>query len=155
MLAETRYFKGQFVGAEADVKKSLELSRDAWPGPILLSRIYVLEGRPQDALPQIELVRSDSSRVWLYSITYYALGQEKQSDAALQELIAKYGSREAFQVAIVYAIRNQRDEAFEWLDRAYAQRESNVAYTDLLPELKTLHNDPRYSAFLKKIHVQN
>jgi TolB-like protein len=153
MLAETRYFKGQFVGAEADVKKSLELSRDAWPGPILLSRIYVLEGRPQDALPQIELVRSDPSRVWLYSITYYALGQEKQSDAALQELIAKYGSREAFQVAIVYAIRNQRDDAFDWLDRSYAQRESNVAYTDLLPELKTLHNDPRYSAFLKKIHL--
>jgi serine/threonine-protein kinase len=93
--------------------------------------------------------------VWLYAITYHALGQEKQSDAALQELIAKYGLREAFEVAMVYAIRNQREEAFAWLDRAYAQRDSNVVYTNLLPELKNLHSDARFAAFLKKAHLRN
>jgi tetratricopeptide (TPR) repeat protein len=69
-LGEIKYYEGQLAGAEADVKKSLELSPDVWPGPLLLSRIYVMEGRPRDALPEIERVRIDSSRAWLYALTY-------------------------------------------------------------------------------------
>jgi hypothetical protein len=81
------------------------------------------------------------------------IGREKQSDAALKELIAKYGTRKAFWVASVYAFRNQRDEAFEWLDRSYAQREDDVADVKFWPMLKNLHSDPRYSAFLNTIHL--
>jgi hypothetical protein len=76
------------------------------------------QGRPQDALPEIKLVQSDYLRTYLYALAYAAIGQQKQSDAALKELIAKYSTRKAFWVASVYAFRNQRDEAFEWLDRA-------------------------------------
>jgi TolB-like protein/DNA-binding winged helix-turn-helix (wHTH) protein len=155
ILGETRYLEGQFVGAEADVKKSLELSPDAWPGPILLSKIYVAQGRPLDALPEIERVRTDALRACLYAVTYAALGQKKQSDAALKELIGKYSAGDASLVAWVYAFRNQRDEAFEWLDRAYVQREGNVAYTNLEPLLKNLRSDPRYAAFLKKLNLPN
>jgi tetratricopeptide (TPR) repeat protein len=154
-LGEIKYFEGQLAGAEAAVKKSLELSPDVFPGPILLSRIYVIEGRPQDALPEIGRVRTDAARACLYAVTYAALGRQKQSDAALKELIAKYSSRDASAIAWVYAFRNQRDEAFEWLDRAYAQREGNVAATNLEPLLKNLRSDRRYPAFLKKLNLPN
>jgi tetratricopeptide (TPR) repeat protein len=154
-LGEIKYFHGQLDGAEADIKKSLELSPDAWPGPILLSKIYVMEGRPQDALPEIERVRIDEARSFLYAVTYAALAREKQSDAALKELIAKYGTRGPYDVATVYAFRNQPDEAFKWLDQAYAQREGNVAFANLDPLLKNLHGDPRYAAFLKKLNLPN
>ncbi len=150
---EIEYYEGQLAGAEADAKKSLELSPDVWPGPFLLSEIYLTQGRPEDALPEIKLVRSDYLRTYLYALAYAAIGKEKQSDAALKELIAKYSTRKAFFVASVYAFRNQPYEAFEWLDRAYAQREDDVADMKFWPMLKNLHGDPRYSAFLKKIHL--
>lgn len=150
---EIEYFEGQLASAEADVKKSIELSPDVWPGPVLLSQIYVMEGRPQDALPEIKRVQSDAQRMYLYALAYAAMGSEKQSDAALQELVAKHSTHDAFEIAAVYAFRNQRDEAFEWLDRAYAQREGNLALANLWPALKNLHGDPRYSAFLKKVHL--
>jgi TolB-like protein/DNA-binding winged helix-turn-helix (wHTH) protein len=150
-LGQIKYFDGQLAGAEADVKKSLELSPDAFPGPVLLSQIYVMEGRPQDALPEIERVRSDWGRTWLYAVTYAAQGREKESEAALKELIAKYSTYAAFQVAEVYAFRNQPDEAFEWLDRAYAQRDSGLIGAKADPLLKSVHNDPRYAALLKKL----
>jgi tetratricopeptide (TPR) repeat protein len=67
-LGEIEYFEGQLAAAEADVKKTLELSPDVWPGPILLSQIYVMQGRPQDALPEIELVRHPPLRAFLYAI---------------------------------------------------------------------------------------
>jgi len=152
-LGETEFFSGQLDKAAADGKKGLELSPDAWPGTILLSQIYVMQGRPQDALSEIELVRGDVWRAFLYAIAYHALGRKKESDAALTELIAKYHEGGAYQIAEVYAFRNQIDEAFEWLDRAYAQRDSGLIGTKVEPLLKSLHNDPRFAAVLKKLNL--
>jgi tetratricopeptide (TPR) repeat protein len=152
-LAETEFWMGQLDEAAADTKKGLELSPDAWPGPIMLSQIYVMQGRPQDALPEIELVRPDFLRTFLYAIAYHALGREKESDAALSEFITKYHAGGAYQIAQVYAFRNQSDEAFEWLDRAYAQRDSGLIGTKVDPLLKSLHKDPRFAAFLKKLNL--
>src|SRR5713226_2825521 len=144
-LGETEFLIGQLDEAAADGKKGLELGPDVWLGPILLSQIYVMQGRPQDALPEIELVRYDAERASLYPIAYYALGREKESDAALSELIAKYHTSDAYQIAEVYAFRNQSDEAFEWLERAYAQRDSGLIGTKVDPLLKSLHKDPRFA----------
>jgi len=154
-LGWNKFLMGQPDEAAADSKKALELSPDVWPGSMQLSLIYLMQGRPQDALPEIELVRYDPVRAVLYPIAYYALGRKKESDTALSKLITKYHAVYAYQIAEVYAFRNQPDEAFEWLDRAYAQRDSGLVGTKVEPLLKSLHNDPRYAAFLKKIHLPN
>jgi tetratricopeptide (TPR) repeat protein len=132
-LAEIEFLMGQLDEAAADSKKALELSPDVWSSRSFLSQIYIMQGRPQDALPEIELVRVDWVRAYLYPIAYYALGREKESDSALSELIAKYHASSAYQIAEVYAFRNQSDEAFEWLDRAYAQLDSGLIETKMDP----------------------
>ena len=155
LLVATEYYMGRLYQAAVDSKKALELNPDVWPGPILLSRIYLLQGRPQDALPEIDHVDNAAQRTYLYALTYYALGRKKESDAALSELITKYRASHAFEIAMIYAFRNQTDEAFEWLDRAYAQRDHSLNSTKVEPLLKNLHNDPRYAAFLKKLNLPN
>jgi len=70
----------------------------------------------------------------------------------LRELITKYPSN-AYQIAEIHAFRNQSDEGFEWLDRAYAQRSSDLIDTKVSPLLKNLHDDPRDVAFLKKLKL--
>ena len=149
-------YEGQLAEAEADIKKALELSPDAWYGHSLLSEIYVMQGRPQDALREAAQEQYEPQRLHHDAIAYYALGRQKESDAALQELIAKHSANDACAIATTYAFRNQRNEAFEWLDRAYAQREGGcLIATKVEPLLKNLHGDPRYSAFLKKLNLPN
>jgi tetratricopeptide (TPR) repeat protein len=152
-LAETKFFMGQLDEAAADSKKALELNPDIVSAHTSLSQIYVMQGRPQDALREIERVGDDPMRTFLYAITYQALGRKKESDAVLGEYIAKYHASDAYQIAEVYAFRNQSDEAFEWLDRAYAQRDPGLIATKVAPLLKNLHGDPRYAAFLKKLNL--
>jgi adenylate cyclase len=113
-----------------------------------------MQDRPQDALPEIELIRQATVRAYLYPIAYYALGRKKESDTALSALIAKY-HESTYGIAQVYAFRNQSDEAFEWLDRAYAQRNSGLISTKVNPLLKSLHKDPRFATFLKKLNLPN
>jgi TolB-like protein/DNA-binding winged helix-turn-helix (wHTH) protein/Tfp pilus assembly protein PilF len=152
-FAETEFFMGQLDKAAADCKKALELSPDVVAAHLVLSQIYVMQGRPHDALAEIELVRSDADRGWLYAIAYYALGRKKESVAELSKLIAKYHAISAYQIAEVYAFRNQPDKAFEWLERAYAQRDSGLVETKVDPLLKNLHGDPRFTLFLKKLNL--
>src|SRR6266436_3269639 len=145
-LGEIEFLAGRLDEATATSKKALELKPDVWPGPIQLSQIYVQQGRPKDALPEIERVRYEPSRAFLYAITYHALGREKESEAALSELIEKYHTSMACQIAQVYAFRNQSEEAFGWLDRAHAQRDGGLIGTKVDPLLKSLHKDPRFAA---------
>jgi TolB-like protein/DNA-binding winged helix-turn-helix (wHTH) protein/Tfp pilus assembly protein PilF len=152
-LAETEFFMGQLNQAVADFKKALELNPDVVAAHIVLSQICVMQGRPHDALREIALVRYDSIRAFLNPIAYYALGRKKESDAALSGLITKYHAGSAYQIAEIYAFRNQPDEAFEWLERAYAQRDAGLIATKVDPLMKSLHNDPRYAAFLKKLNL--
>jgi TolB-like protein/DNA-binding winged helix-turn-helix (wHTH) protein len=154
-LGEIEFFMGHLDEAAANSKKAHELSPDVWFSHVVLSQIYILQGRPHDALPEIELVRSGQERACLYAIAYYALGRKKESDASLSELVTKYHEGGAYQIAQVYAFRKQSDEAFEWLDRAYAERDDDLTATKVDPLLKNLRSDPRYAAFLKKLNLPN
>jgi tetratricopeptide (TPR) repeat protein len=154
-LALTELYMGQLDQAAADCKKALELNPDAGSGVYAdtLSVIYLLQGRPQDGLREIERVPYGPNREHLYALTYYALGRKKESGAALSELITKYHASNASEIATIYAFRNQTDKAFEWLDRAYAQRDAGMMSTKVEPLLKSLHSDPRFAALLKKLNL--
>lgn len=87
------------------------------------------------------------------ALAYHALGRKKEADAALAEFIAKHQAEGAFQIAEIYAFRGETDRAFEWLERAYAQRDAGL--TEMKGDffLKSLERDPRYIAFLKKMRL--
>lgn len=52
-----------------------------------------------------------------------------------------------------YAFRGDVDEAFHWLELAYAQKDADVIYIKGDPPLKNLEGGPRYKAFLKKMNL--
>jgi DNA-binding winged helix-turn-helix (wHTH) protein len=113
-----------------------------------------LGDNPKDTRLIVTIARKGYQFTGDVTVAYYALGRKKASDAALSKYIAKYASF-TYGAAEVYAFRNQSDEAFEWLDRAYAQRNTGLIQTKVDPLLKSLHKDPRFAAFLKKLNLPN
>ncbi len=91
-------------------------------------------------------------RLWVLAIIHHAEGHRAESDAALQALIAKHPEA-AYQVATVYAARNELELAFQWLERAYDQRDPGVTDMKSDPLLRSLHADPRWEAFLRKMRL--
>jgi TolB-like protein/DNA-binding winged helix-turn-helix (wHTH) protein/cytochrome c-type biogenesis protein CcmH/NrfG len=152
-LGSLEYWTGALGEAVADLKRSLELNPQENSSHIFLAEIYATQGRSQEALAETEQERIGHLRLEDQAIAYHSLGQEKESDAALQDLITKYHATDAYQIAEVYAFRNQPEEAFEWLDRAYAQRDGGLIMTKVDPLLKSLRNHPRYAALLKKLNL--
>ena len=155
ILGYTELLMGRLDKAEGDLKKALELDPDLWNFHYFMSEIYTLKGNPQDALPEIELVQEDDRRLYQYALAYHALGRKKEADTALNELIGRYQAIEAYDIATIYAFRNQSDKAFEWLGRAYAQHDGGLMETKVDPLLKSVHNDPRYAGLLRKLNLPN
>jgi hypothetical protein len=87
------------------------------------------------------------------ALVYHALGREKDSNTALTQLINQYQQSIAYQVAEIYAYRGDSDLAFQWLNRAYQQRDSGMRSLKIDLFLKSLHRDPRYSELLRKMRL--
>jgi len=52
---------------------------------------------------------------------------------------------------LTYAFRGEANQAFDWLEIAYGQRDGGLFLAKADPFLKRLKSDPRYGAFLKKM----
>ena len=76
-----------------------------------------------------------------------------EADKKLEELIKSNGDDSAFQIAEIYAYRNEKDKAFEWLERAYKQRDGGLTNITGDPLLRQIVKDPRYAAFMKKMNL--
>jgi len=85
------------------------------------------------------------------AVVEHARGNFTESDAALATLIEKCGEFSAYQVAGVYAYRNEPDSAFQWLEKTYAQRDPGVTYVKMDPLMRGLRTDPRWHPFIEKL----
>jgi serine/threonine protein kinase/tetratricopeptide (TPR) repeat protein len=85
------------------------------------------------------------------AVAEHDLGHAKESQQALDELIARNADVAAYQIGGVYAWRGEEDKALEWLDRALAQRDLGLLYVKTDPLLAKMRSDPRYKALLCKM----
>lgn len=53
----------------------------------------------------------------------------------------------------MHAFRGEVDEAFKWLDRAYAQKDVDLILIKGDPDFARIVGDPRYKAFLRKLNL--
>jgi hypothetical protein len=107
----------------------------------------------KQALPEIENEPNEWGKLTGEAVVYHALGREQDSNTALAELIAKHETGSAFQIAQVYAFRGETDKSFEWLERAYEQRDAGLTIIKTDPLLKNLRHHPRYAGLLKKMRL--
>ena len=114
------------------------------------------QGQHQEALSVCALEQADSLRLDSQAIIHYRIGQFVESDLALNEMLERERNRGsnstwAFQLARVFGDRGDADHAFAWLDTGFVERDSGCAQVKLSPYFRSLHDDPRWAAFLTKM----
>ena len=83
----------------------------------------------------------------------HTLGRAQESQRALEELIAKHAHEQAYQIAEACAWRGEKAPAFQWLERAYRQRDGGASLVKFAPMLNSLHADPRFKALLHTLKL--
>jgi adenylate cyclase len=111
----------------------------------------LLKGDHADALASMQEEPDVGWRVIGLPMALHAVGRKAESDAALAELIDKYAKESAYNIAYILAFRGETDRAYEWLDKAVAYHDPGLMGIATDPFFATLHDDPRWRPFLRKL----
>ncbi|MBV8210391.1 MAG: protein kinase [Burkholderiaceae bacterium] len=109
--------------------------------------------RHPEALAEAQKEADDGFRLAALPIVYWAMGRRTDSDRTLKQLEQKYAGSFAQNIAEAHAYRGEADAAFQWLERAYLQRDGGMPDLRIDPLLRNLHDDPRFHAMLLRMRL--
>jgi tetratricopeptide (TPR) repeat protein len=114
----------------------------------------------QEALTEVEKawslsqenVETKANLAYVYS----ASGRTNDAEKILEEMkeIAKKRYVSAALFAEVYSVLGNRDEAFEFLNKAVDVRSSTAVMNLREPQFNPLRSDPRYQALVRRIGLE-
>jgi TolB-like protein/Tfp pilus assembly protein PilF len=148
-LASALSATGKQEDARAEYARVIELNPSAPNSHAGAGLTYLLEGKFEEAATAAQKDAADWARLLIVSCARWSQKRVPESDAALAELIANTSETGAYQIAEVYGYRNDKDHAFEWLERARRQRDAGLPGLRADTLLPNLHDDPRWDAFLR------
>lgn len=84
---------------------------------------------------------------------YGLAGQRDKATQVHREINELAGKKyvSSYYTAMAYAGLNDRDRAFQWLERAFEERNGFLAYIVDDPGFDNLRSDPRYEAFIRRL----
>jgi len=150
-LSTSYLYADQLDAAERSILKALELHATAWAFNYHYSKVLLFNGKPKAALKALEKETDDGWQFNMKALIYHTIGEHEKSDENLNKIIEKYKVDMGYQIAQIYAYRNEADKAFEWLENAYAVHDLGLNEMLADPEFRNLHDDPRWKPFLEKM----
>ena len=151
--ARLLYDAGDLAAARDAYHQLLKIYPDHPHANVDLATIELLGGRPEQALAALQQPAAPGWRQIGSALAEHSLGHAQQSQQALDQTIRESAQFAAYQIAEIYAWRGERDQAFHWLERAYAQHDGGLTEVKNDPLLASLHADARYRAFLAKMQL--
>ena len=147
-------FHSAAAGQYAQAHQALAQARKLIPNDVHVNfytgLTSLLEGNAAEAAREFE-VGGGGFRLAGLAMSHHSLGDDALAAQELKTLISKYSDTSAYQIAEVYAWKGDAERAFQWLDRAAAQRDAGLIFLKFDPLLATLRSDRRYVAWLKRM----
>ena len=150
---------GQYDLALELTRKRLELYPNAAVLYAALGRVYARKQMYQEAITntQKSVMLSGGEPRFLSALgyTYAIAGKRNEALGILRQLTLLSKSRyvSPFEIASIYAGLDQKDLAFNWLQKAVAEHSSDVVFlkTTTLQEMDSLRSDPRYAGLERHV----
>jgi TolB-like protein/Tfp pilus assembly protein PilF len=158
LRADSYYFLANYLSAlnrlddaERAIRRAIELQPVA---AVYHWELAVVEIQRGNARAALDAAQQEVRGVW----QDIAIAQARQigsdraaADTALGTLIEKHANSSAYPIAEVYALRKDATATFEWLDRAWSDRDVDIAFLLFDPFILRYKDDPRFAAFCRKV----
>ena len=150
-LSLAERYAGHWDAAIASARTALSLNPGRGQGHTQLAMALLFKGDADAARAEIEQETSDIWRAISMPTVYCALGRKADADAAFASLIAKYEKDAPYNIAYGYAFCGNADKAFEWLDKAFADKDPGLNEIVGENSFARIHSDARWLPFMRKI----
>jgi len=145
----------QYKEAIDEAHKSLELAPDFPVALNVLGCVYTEEGMHDDAIAAYQKAAA-LSPVWRPRLarTYAKAGRRSEARLILAEVEADPTPWDILFIAEVYAVLGEKDQAFQWLDRAFGPpHHSYLPWIKHFPGFQPLRDDPRFDNLLRRMNL--
>ncbi len=151
------YYAQQVPQAIDQFQKTLALDPSFVMAHVYLGRAYEQTGNFPAAIAELrkalELSGDDSNEL-------AALGQAlaaSHQDAEARKILGQLQERsqqtyvQPMWIAVIHLALNEKDQAFDWMQKAYADRSSWLVYLKIDPFFDPVRRDPRFADLLRQV----
>ncbi len=160
IIGSALVFTRQWDPAIEQLRHAKELDPTFWFAPSFLGRAYEQKGQLPDAISEFQRaleLESQNPEIWSgLGHAYAASGNRAGAQKVLDHLkeLSAHSYIAPFNFAVIYAGLGEKDQAFAWLHKAFADRSYYMAvYLTTDPRLDTLRSDPRFADLLKRVRL--
>ncbi len=157
--AELLHYARQHDQAIEQLLRTLDMDPNLLPAQVFLGRAYEQKGMYKEAISEFQRAVTTSSNDWrivaLLGHAYAVAGKRDKAKRILVEL-KKQTARNyisPFNIALIYVALAERDEAFEWLERAFDDRSLWMVFLKVDPRLDSLRSAPRFADMLRRMNL--
>ena len=119
----------------------------------------LLEGRLPEAIAEFEVAAQrsgDGAPLPLMDLgmAYAAAGRREDAARAITDLnerADRQGYSVSAKVAMIHMVLGETEQAFEWLERAYVERDPMMLFLTSLPVFDGLRADPRFEDLVRRV----
>ncbi len=100
---------------------------------------------------------ADTRTIAIIGYVYASAGRRDEARKVLGQLeeLSKRKYVPPFFVAIIYVGLGEKDRAFEWLEKAYQERNPNLVNLKVQPKFDAIRSDPRYADLLRRVGLSS
>ena len=151
------FYARRYPEAIAELSETLELDERADNARTYRARAYLHSGRRELALAEFLQLRGREARTpgsfgdVGQALALLGRGDEARAELARLMRLAKTQYVPALDIATIYASLGEREAAFQWLERAFEDRSTNLAFLEYDPSFDGLRDDARFGALVERI----
>jgi len=156
LSAQVAFQAHDYHAALEHARRAILTDSEFWIGYMELGQAYERTGEAALALEALtDAARFSGGNSKAVSLRGYILaktGRANEAREVLKKLEADARERYVppYAMALVHAGLGEREPVFEWLDRAYAERDAHLVYLPVDPKWDPYRADPRFSALLAR-----
>lgn len=154
-------YNGRYAEAIAQLQSVLGMKSDFALAHLWLARAFLAAGRFEESLAEAASAEAVIPE-WPVIIvqrgyTLGTMGRADEARAVLGELERMSTKRfvTSYGVALVYTGLGDREQAFAWLDKAFAERSHWLMWLRFDPRWKSLRSDPRFAGLVERLKYPN
>ncbi|MEP6903400.1 MAG: tetratricopeptide repeat protein [Actinomycetota bacterium] len=158
-LGRIDYYEERYDEAIKQYRRALELDDNFMRTHLRLSLAYVRQGLYQEALNESRKARAiagDTPQITAQIAYVLAVsGQTSEARATLSKLKERIAQQyiPPYDIALIYTGLGDKDQAFDWFEKAYADHSTEMIYFKIEPMLSSLRSDPRYQNILLRMKL--
>ena len=144
------HYAGRDNEAMERLQATLDLEADFWIAHLFMGKVHIRQGRLDEALQEFEKAKrfsgGNSETVSMIGYTLARKGDLKGAKAAIEELRSRIPEQYVppFNIAMIYNALDDRDRTFEWLEKAYAERDVRLTFLKVEWKWDALRGDARF-----------